>query len=751
MTSSGRAAITPWRHAAMTGALCAVAAAAALWESLAGIMILAGSDHITMNYPFYEYVRDALRDDGVVPLWMPHLWCGIPFLGSMNSAALYPTELAAAWSGADAPGVFAWGAVLNEGIAGAGVMWWLMREGLPPGAARLGAVAYALGGVVFTQLGVADTATHRAAAWLPWLLDAHRAAVTGSGNALRAGGAIVALILCGLGIQTLAFALPWIAVVGALDRPDRTGRSAGCAAGMAALGAVAGAVWLIPALEYFAGSVRAANGAGFAALWAFHPAQFTALVWPGLWGRTSLDTAYIGPHPSDNTTVYPGLIALALAIAGAVAVWRTRWPWLAAGALAVLLSLGDATIAGRLLARMPPYGGFRGWGRWLIPGSLSFALCVAEGWRAIAAGRRAARVAVFAALGLAVAVTAAARMGRARVETAVLGAPHAAAKLRERADAGPLAVAAIRESVGRAAVVAPASLGCAALALAAVPPAGEWLLAAALAADLAHDGRRFAELRFPFRLDLGDTLGPFLGTRPGPFRVLSHEIAAGRNVRIRYDLEMISGYHGVPPAAVQRFLFRAAGASDPDEVMALLNVGYVIRLEPVVDAGLRPLGAFRNHSGRDVHLYEVRDPLPRVFFPRRLVAVPDAEAALDELTATDWSWRTATVETGVVDIPNRAAGRLVRWDAGLHDRTARVRTAGAAFAVFSERAVHGWRAAVDGVRVPVHVADAILIGVDVPKGDHAIGLRYDPRSFRLGLWLTCLMLPLLAVGSWKPR
>ncbi len=747
----GRAAVSPWRDAAIAGACCAAATGVALWESLTGIMVLAGSDHVTMNYPFFEFARDGLRETGTLPLWMPHLWCGVPFIGSMNSAALYPTELAAAAAGLDAPRFFAWGAVLNEGLAGAGAAWWLMREGLPAGPARVGAIAYALGGLVLTQLGVSDTATHRAASWLPWLLDAHRAAVGGSRRALDAGAAIVAMGLCGLGIQTLCFALPWIALVTAVERPRLAARSAGCIAAIGGIGALAGVVWLLPALEYYGDSERADPVTSLASLWAFHPAQSTGLLWPGLWGRTSLDTAYVGPHPSDNTTIYPGVLALALAAAGLACAWRARWPWLVAAVVAVVLSLGDATPAGQLLALLPPYGGFRGWGRWLIPGSLAFALFAAEGWRAMAGRRPAARRLVLLTAGLATCLALGARAASSRVEALVLGAPHAAAKLDEGRAARSLAMASVRASLSRAAVVAPASLAVAALALAAPPVAGGWLIGAALAGDLAESGRRFAELRFPFRLDLGDTLGPFLGTRVPPFRVLSDEIAAGRNVRIRHGVEMVRGYHGVPPASVQWFLRAAARAPDPDEVRALLNIRYVIHAKPLLAADLRRIGTFRNHSGRMVELSEYRDALPRVMFPRRVVPVPDRAAALEVLAGPDWGWPVATVEGESAPPLTRAAGRLLRWEAGLHDRTAVVHAAGGALAVFSERAVHGWRARVDGVRVRVHVADAILIGVEVPAGEHAIALRFDPRSFRLGLWLTCLLLPLLAVASWKPR
>ena len=52
--------------------------------------------------------------------------------------------------------------------------------------------------------------------------------------------------------------------------------------------------------------------------------------------------------------------------------------------------------------------------------------------------------------------------------------------------------------------------------------------------------------------------------------------------------------------------------------------------------------------------------------------------------------------------------------------------------VVSERYDPGWRAQLDGREVPVHRADAIVMGIAVPQGRHEVRLRFVPAGFVLG-------------------
>lgn len=68
------------------------------------------------------------------------------------------------------------------------------------------------------------------------------------------------------------------------------------------------------------------------------------------------------------------------------------------------------------------------------------------------------------------------------------------------------------------------------------------------------------------------------------------------------------------------------------------------------------------------------------------------------------------------------------------------------FVVFNESYAPGWHAWVDGNPQPILRAYGLFMAVAVEKGPHTVDFRYEPASFRLGLFITLLFLAAL-VGS----
>ncbi|MFM7282595.1 MAG: YfhO family protein, partial [Planctomycetia bacterium] len=64
--------------------------------------------------------------------------------------------------------------------------------------------------------------------------------------------------------------------------------------------------------------------------------------------------------------------------------------------------------------------------------------------------------------------------------------------------------------------------------------------------------------------------------------------------------------------------------------------------------------------------------------------------------------------------------------------------------------IPGWKAIVDGVEVSPIRANEAFLAVPVPAGAKRVELHYDPRSVRLGAWLSILGL-LLTVLLWRGR
>jgi uncharacterized membrane protein YfhO len=67
-----------------------------------------------------------------------------------------------------------------------------------------------------------------------------------------------------------------------------------------------------------------------------------------------------------------------------------------------------------------------------------------------------------------------------------------------------------------------------------------------------------------------------------------------------------------------------------------------------------------------------------------------------------------------------------------------VETSSPGFLILGDTYFPGWKANVDGKRVPIYRADYLLRAVAVEKGSHRVVFLYQPLSFRIGLGLTII-------------
>ncbi|MEK7765797.1 MAG: hypothetical protein AAB368_06125, partial [bacterium] len=320
------------------------------------------------------------RAEGGLPFWLPHLFCGMPFLVSLNAHVLYPTELLSLPLGLNAATFFAADAILHLWWAGAGAYVLCRTAGRAPAAAFTGGLAFELGQHLFglTAIGIPWI---RDVSWLPWTFCCLERLRAGGGPTWAlAGGVTLGLPVLTAGVQYAAFLWPVCAVwLLAGHRPDRRRGAARLAALTAAAASLSAVLWL-PAAEYFHHSVRTSPElfkVPLADQASLPAAEWITFLVPDFFGTHG---AYFGPRPFAVSSDYPGLLTLALAAAGLSAAWRAdrRFFWLlAAGAL---LAAGPRTPPGRLLAGLPLLGSFRGASRWLMLTQLGLAWFAARGW-----------------------------------------------------------------------------------------------------------------------------------------------------------------------------------------------------------------------------------------------------------------------------------------------------------------------------------------------------------------------------------
>ena len=58
----------------------------------------------------------------------------------------------------------------------------------------------------------------------------------------------------------------------------------------------------------------------------------------------------------------------------------------------------------------------------------------------------------------------------------------------------------------------------------------------------------------------------------------------------------------------------------------------------------------------------------------------------------------------------------------------------------------GWHASIDGVPVPIELANTAVRAVKLPAGDHVIEFRYEPDSVKIGATITLMCGLIVAIG-----
>lgn len=137
--------------------------------------------------------------------------------------------------------------------------------------------------------------------------------------------------------------------------------------------------------------------------------------------------------------------------------------------------------------------------------------------------------------------------------------------------------------------------------------------------------------------------------------------------------------------------------------------------------------------------------LPRAFVPRSVRVGRDGERLLTELAASSRFGQRAWIEPHDRDAPAEPVtrpngpGETATRREGLGYRIA-TRLERDSWVTVAVTAWPGWRATLDGERLPTGYADHAFLAIRVPAGDHEVALRYRPRAFDLGLGLSALSL-----------
>jgi hypothetical protein len=243
---------------------------------------------------------------------------------------------------------------------------------------------------------------------------------------------------------------------------------------------------------------------------------------------------------------------------------------------------------------------------------------------------------------------------------------------------------------------------------------------------------------------------------PEPFRVAGEHFVLIPDSAAIYQLEDPRGYEAMTFGRLadtypiwsipQPVSFNAIGDLQPP-FLSFLNVKYaIVPISVNVTEGWREL-----MKDRSAKLFENLHVMPRAFVPRRVRYEQSGGPVLTGMRAakdfSDLAW-IEEPESGPHEIANGPGTLAIHRDGfGLSiDAT----MAADGWVVASQSAWKGWRAYIDGRRVPVHFANHAFLGVLVPAGQHHVKLQYLPESFTRGRAISFGTLGLLILAGAFP-
>jgi hypothetical protein len=673
-----------------------------------------GGLDIRRHFYFFKMVSFELMRGGELPLWLPHIYCGMPLLAASQVTPFYPLDLALMLTRAPLNMVFNWDLLIH--LIAAQVFSYLLFKRLFGNrvAAVFGAIWF--WNIFFlNSIDTGDALNIRAMLLAPAVFYFVEAGLADDGSPrdfLFGALALSMQTLCG-GLQNTFYTM---AAVGAYavfrlacrarDGEEVVRPALGFAA-MIVVGLAISSVQLLPAWEYSRLSVRSTNVEWFK-YWAIKPYQLIGYVVPMFEGR-------------DTEHGYFGIAPIVLA-AYSFPLWKSRrkYFFLALGALAVVYSFGGNTTISSLIGGLPVVKGFRGPFR----GALFFNLSMFV----LAGG----------ALKSLLEIGEAERPDRRRWITLGVGAvllvtgfamTAAAAGKYAGFDPATAAKSAFFLSLSIAAVIAAVASARFRIAVGA-------LFVGLLAADLALNIGSFYSPASMSEAFSRDSSIDFLEREGGDDTRIAAYDTAHTNYFGLFGLESATGHHPFPTTRYAMFL---PLLKNPN-VASLAGVKhYVVFAKDSDGRPYDPPVADLEHVSFSK---PPTDTMPRAFLVGRYEVLP-AEQALDTMRRRKFDpAREAILERepyGIVlpeDGQARGAATVVSRKAS--EVVVETESEADSILVLTDSYYPGWTAEVDGERVDILRANYVFRAIPLAAGKHRVTFRFRPLSFTIGAILSCV-------------
>jgi hypothetical protein len=688
-----------------------------------------GGDMTALWVPLRVFAAEQLRA-GHIPLWNPHIFCGMPFVGDFQSALFYPlTWLHLALGPAPA---INWTIAISFFLAAWFTALCCRYRNVAIAGSLLGGLAYALSGAFYLRFYAGNLGTVQTMTWMPLvLLCIDRILDEVSILWCLIGGLAVALMLLG-GFPPNVYNTALIFAVYTAVRLIHCPRKPRVVMLLALMGICAAglsAIQVLPGLRAAQEGVRAGGTSyDFAIDGALPPENILTLFSARIWGDDYVHP-YTGRSYIWEASLYIGTATTLLAAAGMVLGPRKyKWPLILSAATAFILALGVYAQIGSfnlfrfLFNHFPMYNRFRTTGMFGYQATLCLAILASMGVDEIVRSRR-------RALGSgAVALVVSLGMG---ITSAWLWQAHPVAAWQFALAAGIAAAAGI-------------------LAI----PAAKWRFSATAIAAIA--GAELISTAVHFRSP-APPMAPIPPMWTHAMQRLKPDERILRNSVDFANLGMIDGINdifGYDPMILKRYaqFWAAVQGQDPDStdfaapidrpfpLLAFMRCRYIL---------------FANDDGKYQILSNPVDTLPRLQLIDSCLIVTKPHEVLSAVNNNYFDFSAIVVlETAPTPAPVSGAGPA--GHAELIGQTTdtvelRANVARPCILVMSDSYSLDWRAKPldPGPQSSYSImpANYAFMAIPLSPGQHHIQLEYCPAAWKIGVWITAVSLPLWLVAA----
>jgi hypothetical protein len=763
-------------------------------------------DQVYQFTPWRSFAREELLA-GRLPLWNPYSSSGTPLVATLQSAVFYPINLALLV--VEFERAFLWSAFLRLWLAGFGTYLLARRYWLELLPALIAALAFMFSTFLVAWLGHPHANVAICLPWLVLFMEQLTNAASRRGR-LRASAALAittAAVLTGGHAETALHVLltacvyaaaRWIQMRSEISSPALLRRGGLMGIGLT-LGAGIAAVQLLPFLEWLPLSEEYGTRGGrecdpLSLGFVRELPSLLAGVFPNAYGNPTWAGSYwsFNPWSSYNEgALYVGAIPLALAVTALLTGWADPFVrvWAAIGGLALAMAL---RLPGFDALQHLPLLELANSGRLRLIVAFSVALLSGFGAQALVAepARRSAR------RGLAVSLSAVAGLGAVLLLAGRVVLPGYDAQIGDYVQRHIARTVAHGDTLPRSMAICDGRVAsCLSDIERAYSPGNVELYLPALVAAAALVVLRFGRRRVLLSALLVLTAVELVGTGsdynptiarddfyPTP-RLMAQSAELQGNGRVVFlqqtmypDAQLLFGvreargldyplrwYSQYLNATEDRIPWIDNGAlirTVNSPLTRALAVDYV-----VTTAGELPwAGPNLVEVARDGELVLARVPEPTRrgrLISSAIIAADDEEAL--EILGSDpdaISQRAVLSDTPAARalVASLTNGVVVAAEAELlRDEPRRqvwqVTSSVPALLVVADTYYPGWRATIDGESAAIMRANLAFRAVLVPPGEHVIEFRYEPRSVRIGLWISSVSLLIvlgLLIAGWLP-